>query len=839
MSDEERARGKQWVEEQIRTRAAAVGLVVEKLSWGPDDGVDFIIDREELRFEVAAQRWFEHIWTTDLEDCPNDRTVQRKLGAMIDEILQGVRTIPASPNKRLPLSVLSLTTEEGAVLGDLFQVFFDEAQCPNTQQFEIEQKRAGRLQAFDALCARKALTNEEALLRFAPRWYFKSRWGTRDLDKIEKLLPILMTMYMEQPTALHKVIEFTARIPAGIGLEKRIHVERVLQVMRWLRLIGRYDEEEAGGRKLIAAFQISNAILRCARLDEYVLECCPTHSVGSVVPPASVARARLPTVGPRPSRRSQRKQRRVFKTALGDFQEIRFLSEGGSGRVFEARDDQDNPVAVKVLDPKKATTDKRRRFKNEIAFGRGQTHANIVPIIADGLIDDGSGESPFYVMPFCKQSFRDVMKDGVPPEKVLEIFGEILDGVEAAHFKGIVHRDLKPENILSCNGRVLIADFGIARFGEDDLVTLVETNDKARLANFVYAAPEQKIPGAEVDHRADIFALGLILNEMFTGAVPQGYDPPKIAEKVADFGFLDPLVELMCQHQMEKRPPSIAAIRERLGLRTRSGKEHTATVHRLDQAVIAPDLPRNQSSPLQEFKEFLTIKLLQIPGLVELPSDRHDIGRTQVWHEEVCKGLRSALGREVEKRFSRFPGLQMLISTGRVNGQCVACGGFQDAIIVLRQICHEVTSTDLLPTFHPIDLKEWEGDHRMPDLAPEKPVESAVYTEVEALGGVVDERIENAVALKAEIAGMPFEIALKKFRQWRESTIITLQARMTTDWSQKIVDCRYEAFGPKFDVTLLDLGSQTEAIGAALDAHVAVLKRVRDTIPPEEVLARR
>jgi serine/threonine protein kinase len=116
------------------------------------------------------------------------------------------------------------------------------------------------------------------------------------------------------------------------------------------------------------------------------------------------------------------------------------------------------------------------------------------------------------------------MSKGIEPDGVLPIFSQILDGVESAHPQGVWHRDLKPENILYslANGTLIVADFGIAHFEEQDLLTAVETQPNERLANFLYAAPEQKIRAKSADSRSDIYALGLMLHEMFTGDVPLG-----------------------------------------------------------------------------------------------------------------------------------------------------------------------------------------------------------------------------------------------------------------------------------------------------------------------------
>src|SRR3972149_4359299 len=118
-------------------------------------------------------------------------------------------------------------------------------------------------------------------------------------------------------------------------------------------------------------------------------------------------------------------------------------------------------------------------------------------------------------MPLFDSSLRPLMRAGLPQDTVLRYFSQILDGTEAAHLHNVAHRDLKPENILFENAaaRLVVADFGIARFQEEELYTAVETKASDRLANFQYAAPEQRLRGAEVDYRADIYSLGLLLNE--------------------------------------------------------------------------------------------------------------------------------------------------------------------------------------------------------------------------------------------------------------------------------------------------------------------------------------
>jgi serine/threonine protein kinase len=135
--------------------------------------------------------------------------------------------------------------------------------------------------------------------------------------------------------------------------------------------------------------------------------------------------------------------------------------------------------------------------------------------------------------------------------------------VEAAHLKGVIHRDLKPENILidRAANNVAIADFGIASFPAGELATLVETGPRQRLANFQYAAPEQRAAGGNASVTSDIYALGLILNEMFTGSVPQGIDFRTISSASKPHEYLDQIVSSMLRQNPTDRPSSVAEVK--------------------------------------------------------------------------------------------------------------------------------------------------------------------------------------------------------------------------------------------------------------------------------------
>ena len=270
-----------------------------------------------------------------------------------------------------------------------------------------------------------------------------------------------------------------------------------------------------------------------------------------------------------------------FETAFGMYRVDELLGEGGAGRVYGGVSLDDTPIALKILAQERVSSDKRHRFKNELAFLSRNKHRNIVTVIDHGITSSGEIVGPFYVMRRYHSNLRQLMQEQVLPDRVLSLFSQILDGVEAAHLQGVVHRDLKPENILfdTDSKTLAIADFGTARFTEDLLATTVETGPAQRLANFQYAAPEQRAPGKQALATADIFALGLMLNEMFTGAVPQGTEYRLIGQAAKEQGFLDAIVATMIRQAPEERPGSIAEIK---GLIQRHQSE-AVTLQRLSQ----------------------------------------------------------------------------------------------------------------------------------------------------------------------------------------------------------------------------------------------------------------
>ena len=177
--------------------------------------------------------------------------------------------------------------------------------------------------------------------------------------------------------------------------------------------------------------------------------------------------------------------------------------------MLRVSDQNGDKFALKYLKPDVQTEKKTKRFKNELDFCTRNTHRNIITVEDHGRAEIAGVEVPFFIMQVFPKTLRTLIKAKTSPDKLLLLFADIINGIEHAHSREIWHRDIKPENILITNSedRAVVTDFGIAHFDDEYLHTIVDTMPSERLANFRYAAPEQRGKEA-VDQRADIYALG-------------------------------------------------------------------------------------------------------------------------------------------------------------------------------------------------------------------------------------------------------------------------------------------------------------------------------------------
>jgi serine/threonine protein kinase len=287
-------------------------------------------------------------------------------------------------------------------------------------------------------------------------------------------------------------------------------------------------------------------------------------------------------------------KRRFFRTMFDEFTIVDQIGRGAVGTVYEVTDGSGQKRAVKALDHAKTSADSLRRFQDEIRFCMQERSKHVVHILDYGTYVDGS---PFYVMPRYPRSLRSEIRAGIAPNEVLPLFTQVLNGVEAAHFFKIFHLDLKPENILldPATRAVVVTDFGMTRFQEAEPDTSTESRDQETLANS-YAAPEQRDSGDDVGAATDVYACGLILNEMFTHRIPSGSSAVRIASVAPEFAYLDEIVEGMTQPRPADRIPNIFRVKEELIARG----NHFVLQQRLDalkREVVSERPDRCRSGP--------------------------------------------------------------------------------------------------------------------------------------------------------------------------------------------------------------------------------------------------
>lgn len=221
------------------------------------------------------------------------------------------------------------------------------------------------------------------------------------------------------------------------------------------------------------------------------------------------------------------------------------IGSGGSGVVWKAKADK-NYYAVKFIES--TDNSKIERFNKELEFCKNNQHKNIVSIIADGTYKGRR----YYIMPLYSKTLRDIINEETDVDILVKYILQLCYAVQFIHKhkSNVTHRDIKPENILIDGKKLVLADFGIAHFIDS---TLTKKSDL--LANRNYAAPEQKIKGGalEIEKSADIYALGLIINECFTKQNPAGSSYKIIADNYPLYYEFDTLVYNMIKQSACER----------------------------------------------------------------------------------------------------------------------------------------------------------------------------------------------------------------------------------------------------------------------------------------------
>ena len=245
-----------------------------------------------------------------------------------------------------------------------------------------------------------------------------------------------------------------------------------------------------------------------------------------------------------------------LQAALGGAYRLeRELGGGGMSRVFLAVEASlGRRVVIKVLPPEMAAAVQTERFQREIQVAASLQHPHIVPLLTAGA----AGELLYYVMPFIEgESLGDrLAREGaLPVPESARILREVVDGLAHAHARGVVHRDIKPGNVMLSGRHAMVTDFGVAKaVTASSAAGSSLTSLGVALGTPAYMAPEQAVADPATDHRADIYAVGVVAYEMLAGRKPYEAPTPQAMLAAHITGSPDPV-----SRYRASIPPALAA----------------------------------------------------------------------------------------------------------------------------------------------------------------------------------------------------------------------------------------------------------------------------------------
>ena len=294
-----------------------------------------------------------------------------------------------------------------------------------------------------------------------------------------------------------------------------------------------------------------------------------------------------------------RELRAQLQSALGNTYILgRELGGGGMSRVFIVEDTAlRRNLVVKVLPPEMAAEVSVARFQREIALAARLQHPHIVPLLATGETQG----LPYYTMPFVEgESLRERLARGgeLPVVEAVRLLREIAAALAYAHERGIVHRDIKPENVLLSGGIALVTDFGVAKalLASTTAGSGPLTATGVAIGTPAYMSPEQISADPAVDHRADLYAFGMVAYEMLAGQPPFA---GRTAQALLAAHVIDAPEPL--QRRRPAVPPSLAALvmrclEKRPADRPQTAGEIVQALDALTTSTQTGQLPRTTSN---------------------------------------------------------------------------------------------------------------------------------------------------------------------------------------------------------------------------------------------------
>src|ERR1019366_761626 len=294
---------------------------------------------------------------------------------------------------------------------------------------------------------------------------------------------------------------------------------------------------------------------------------------------------------------------------------IEFIGKGGMGAVYKARQPAlDRFVALKILAPRSGgDLDFAERFTREARALAKLSHPNIVAVYDFGraelpLGQDAQQRVPttpihYFIMEFVDgPNLRQIEQAGkLSPREALEIIPQICAALQFAHDEGIVHRDIKPENVLlDKKGRVKIADFGLVKILGQEPKDFRLTGVRDGVGTPHYMAPGQVEKPQTVDHRADIYSLGVVFYEMLTGELPLGkFQPPSSCAHGMQIDVrLDEVVMRSLEKEPQRRYQHVSEVKTRVETIASTNPPATAPVVSASE-ILARDYALNIRSCLR------------------------------------------------------------------------------------------------------------------------------------------------------------------------------------------------------------------------------------------------
>lgn len=230
------------------------------------------------------------------------------------------------------------------------------------------------------------------------------------------------------------------------------------------------------------------------------------------------------TADPEPERPEHR-GRGSLPPRIGPFRILACIGEGGMGAVYLA--EQSSParkVALKIMRADWQSAEAHARFDREADVLARLEHPNIARIFEAGTADLGGRPTPYLAMEFVdgEQLDQFALRRALSPSSLVPLLATIADAVQHAHLRGVVHRDLKPGNVLvDAQGQPHVLDFGIAHLSEGDHAGHLRTRTGQMIGTLQYMSPEQFLGDPRrIDGRTDVYALGVIAYQLFTGQLP-------------------------------------------------------------------------------------------------------------------------------------------------------------------------------------------------------------------------------------------------------------------------------------------------------------------------------